>query len=776
MRRSFWARRLGLLSLLVGVFALSGSNGFMGSATAQTKPESPFAAADRLRAATGGNVSIRWAEATGVARFVRATNDATIPVATSATKPEERAYAFLGQYGAVFGVVSPQTQLTTTRVQTDAGGSTVRLAQRYGSLPVFNAELVVNLDPAGGVTAASGTFLPNVKVPTQATVSAGTAAANAVAAVAQKVNVGAGALSASQPALGVTQAGLAADRLGAQALAWKTTVTGPAVREFVFVDARSGNIVEVFSGIHNARQRETFNMLETSNYEAALKCMSDTGPTQVPADLDCTNAHIYAGDTYNFYFNGFRRDSFDGQGGALLSYVHYFSSICPNAFWNGSVMTYCSAFPHDDVAGHEISHGVTEFSANLVYAYQPGALNESFSDIFGESIDLLNSSENEPGEEWRVGEGIAPGGLRDMRNPQTFGDPDSCTSPSYHCAPADSGGVHTNSGVPNKAYYLMVAGGTHNGVTVSGIGIAKAAAVQYRALTRYLSVYSNFVDDYEALQASCRDLRNVRITDPDPETGGALLRDRISKADCTQVKKALDAVRMTTAVCTSTRPSAAGPLCASGETVARLFYDDHESGSPGWTESVDESLYTGQHWQVVSDFVASGTHAWRVNDELTDCSGDWTSDIYLVSPEVNLTGSSKPVLRFVHDFFTEGGYDGGTVEVLLNGAWVKLEQSDFTLNPYNGQMNPDSTAPNWTPTSRRVFTGYRTPGEFPKLTYWESRVNLSSYAARDTDKRVQFRFRFGTDFCNGSDIGWYLDDVEVYDCKAGGSGPASKSS
>jgi bacillolysin len=775
MKNSGLARRLVLFSMLAGVLALAGGSGSAGSATAPATPESPFAAAERLRQATAGNVSIRWAEATGVARFVRATNDATIPLSATAKTPVDRAYAFLQQYGAVFGVVAPRTQLATKNVTTDAAGSTVRLAQRHGSLPVFNAELVVNLDPAGGITAAGGTFVPNIKVASEPTVGAGNAAAKAVTAAANKVGVGASALSASPPALGVTQAGLAADRAGGQALAWKTTVTGPAVREFVFIDARSGETVEIFSGIHDAMQRETFNMLEQSNYDLAQKCLSDSGPAPFPADPDCTNAHIYAGDTYKLYWNGYRRDSFDGRGSPLLSYVHYASTICPNAFWNGSVMTYCSTFPHDDVAGHEITHGVTEYSANLVYAYQPGALNESFSDIFGETIDLLNSSENEPGEEWRVGEGIAPGGLRDMRNPQTFGDPDSCTSPSYHCAASDSGGVHTNSGVPNKAFVLMVEGGTHNGVNVTGIGLAKAAAIQYRALTSYLSVYSNFVDDYEALQASCRDLRNKRLTNPDPETGGGVLAAKISKADCVRVKNALDAVQMTAAVCTTTSPSPAGPLCADGETVSRLFYDDHETGSPGWTESVDESLYTGQHWQVVSDFTASGTHAWRVNDELTSCSsGDWTSDVYLVSPQVDLSGTSKPVLRFVHDFFTEGGFDGGTVEVLLNGAWVKLERGDFTLNPYNGSMDVTSTAPNWTPTSRSVFTGYRTPGNFPTLTYWESRVDLTSYAAQDTDKVVQFRFRFGTDFCNGTDTGWYLDDVEVYDCTAGSAATVAK--
>ena len=172
MENSGLARRLVLVSMLAGVLALGGGSGSAGSATASATPESPFAAAERLRQATGGNVSIRWAEATGVARFVRATNDATIPVSTTAKSPADRAYAFLGQYGAVFDVLDPRAQLATKSVASDAAGSTVRLAQRYGSLPVFNAELVVNLDPAGGITAASGTFLPNVKVASQPTVGA----------------------------------------------------------------------------------------------------------------------------------------------------------------------------------------------------------------------------------------------------------------------------------------------------------------------------------------------------------------------------------------------------------------------------------------------------------------------------------------------------------------------------------------------------------------------------------------------------------------------------
>jgi bacillolysin len=726
--------------------------------------ESPLAAADRLRAVTGGNVVVRYSMATGVARFVRATGDATIPLSSPPVSLEDRAYRFFEEYGAVFGVTAARQQLAVARTSSDETGSDVRLSQRHHALPVFNAQLVVHFDTAGAITAVNGAFLPGLKIPLQPVLSAATAATTAVIAVASARGVDVGMLAASSPVLGVTKAGLAQDAAGPQALAWKTTVTGPDVRQFVFVDAARGGVVEMFDGLPTDRRRENYNMLEQSDYDLAVRCRFEGDPPS--GEPDCDNAHIFSGDTYNLYWNGFRRDSVDNLGLPLKSYVHYFSSICPNAFWNGQFMTYCSTFPHDDVAGHEITHGVTEFSASLVYAYQPGALNESFSDIFGETIDLLNSSENEPNSRWQIGEGIAGlGPIRDMRDPTLFGDPDATDSPNYVCTSSDNGGVHGNSGVPNKAYYLMADGGVHNGIVVSGIGLTRSSAIQYRALTSYLGVYSNFADTNEALLASCRDLRNKKLRDPDPETGGGFSSARIGKAECAQVKNALDAVRMSSPVCAGAGPQPAPALCSAG-APARLFFEDHESGSPGWTESVDTARYAGQHWTKVSDFTSSGASAWRVNDELTGCSsGEWTSDVYLVSPPVSLLGATSPTLRFVHDFFTEGGYDGGTIEINLNGTWTKLESADFTLNPYNGQMSVDSTAPNWTPLSRQVFTGYRTPGTFPNLAYSESRVALGPYLARDADKVVQFRFRFGTDFCNGTDIGWYLDDVEVYECR-----------
>ena len=294
--------RIALLLLLGGALAaasLVGGAGGPVAATAGTAPppESPFAAADRLRTATGGNVSVRWATATGVARFVRATNDAALP--TSGTTLADRARNFLDAYGALFGVSAPGSQLSITSVRSDEAGGTVELAQRHASLPVFNAELVTHFDAAGALTAVNGTFVPGIKVPTEARVPATTATQAALGLVAQVLNVDVGALVASPPELGVHRTGLAADTPGTTALAWRTTVTGTTVREFVYVDALDGALLERFTGIHDARDRTTFNNLSQPDYSLAVKCRGEADPPS--GEPDCDNAHTFAGDTYNFF-------------------------------------------------------------------------------------------------------------------------------------------------------------------------------------------------------------------------------------------------------------------------------------------------------------------------------------------------------------------------------------------------------------------------------------------------------------------------------------------
>src|SRR3990172_13390344 len=140
----------------------------------------------------------------------------------------------------------------------------------------------------------------------------------------------------------------------------------------------------------------------------------------------------------------------------------------PQSTWIGFPMA-------DDVVGHELTHGVTQYESNLFYYYQSGAINESFSDLWGEFIDLTNLTGSDgPSDRWLMGEDVTNyGAIRDMENPPAFGDPDRMLSANYYKGAGDRGGVHINSGVNNKAVFLMTDGGTFNGYTVGALGIDK---------------------------------------------------------------------------------------------------------------------------------------------------------------------------------------------------------------------------------------------------------------------------------------------------------------
>ncbi|WP_328800749.1 M4 family metallopeptidase [Paenibacillus sp. LX16] len=223
-----------------------------------------------------------------------------------------------------------------------------------------------------------------------------------------------------------------------------------------------------------------------------------------PAGVD---AHAYAAKTYDYYKSKFGRNSIDGRGLQLRSTVHY-GSRYNNAFWNGSQMTYGDgdgstfiAFSGDpDVVGHELTHGVTEYTSNLEYYGESGALNEAFSDVIGNDIQRKN---------WLVGDdiytpNIAGDALRSMSNPTLYDQPDHYSD--LYTGSSDNGGVHTNSGIINKAYYLLAQGGTFHGVAVNGIGRDAAVQIYYSAFTNYLTSSSDFSNARAAVIQAAKDL------------------------------------------------------------------------------------------------------------------------------------------------------------------------------------------------------------------------------------------------------------------------------
>jgi len=235
---------------------------------------------------------------------------------------------------------------------------------------------------------------------------------------------------------------------------------------------------------HSGRNRETYNANHATSLPGTLARSEGEGPT---GDQDVDNAHNFAGDTHDYYYNTHDRRSYDDQGATIVSTVHYGRNY-NNAFWNGSQMVYGDGFPVKDVVAHELTHAVTEHSAELEYRWQSGALNESFSDIFGAMVDR---------DDWLMGEDLPPDALagreaiRDLSDPSRFGQPDHTDDWRETCS--DNEGVHTNSGITNKAYYNIA----------SAIGKDKAEHIFYRVLTVYLDTSSSLEDARAAaLQAT----------------------------------------------------------------------------------------------------------------------------------------------------------------------------------------------------------------------------------------------------------------------------------
>jgi PKD repeat protein len=187
----------------------------------------------------------------------------------------------------------------------------------------------------------------------------------------------------------------------------------------------------------------------------------------------------------------------------LISYVHYGVAFA-NAFWNGQFMTYGDGAPNTaipqpatvlDICGHEFAHGVTGNSARLIYRNESGALNESFSDIFGKAIEHFARPNN---FSWVVG-GDMGTGIRNMELPHTFGNPHTYQGRFWFTGSGNNGGVHTNSGVQNKWFQLLVEGGSgtndlFNSYSVQGIGWDSAGAIAYRNLSVYLTPNSDYSD------------------------------------------------------------------------------------------------------------------------------------------------------------------------------------------------------------------------------------------------------------------------------------------
>lgn len=239
---------------------------------------------------------------------------------------------------------------------------------------------------------------------------------------------------------------------------------------------------------------------------------SNDAKLESPYEAPAVDAHYFAGLVYDYYKSVYGRNGLDGKNGAIHSTVHYAQDY-NNAFWNGYQIVYGDGdgdtfLPLSgalDVVAHELTHAVTEHTANLTYEGESGAINEAISDIFAELIEAKVKGDTD----WLIGEdvytpGVQGDALRSLKDPAAYGYPDHYSK--RYTGDEDNGGVHINSSIINKAAYLISEGGTHYGVQVKGIGKDKLGKILYRALTVYLTPSSNFHQLRLAMIQAAKDL------------------------------------------------------------------------------------------------------------------------------------------------------------------------------------------------------------------------------------------------------------------------------
>lgn len=442
------------------------------------------------------------------------------------------------------------------------GTSHVRLHRSYRDLEVIGGDLVVHQGPNGAWQGVSETLEDNLDLPLTATVGRGAAQATALGSRAARRISGA--------RIGGTQ--LVVDATGGTPrLAWRVLTgglqpDGTPSRLATYVDARNGALlgteqeIENVDGSGQSLYEGTVPLqltLSGSTYQLKDPTRGGTYTTDMGNRSDglgcqllgfgCSAGTLFTSpdnsfgngatssresaavdaqygtdETWDYYKQVHGRNGIFGNGKGSYNRVHYGKKY-NNAFWDGTKMTYGDGDGTNygpltslDVAGHEMSHGVTENTAGLSYSGEPGGLNESTSDIFGTMVEFFANNANDPGD-YLIGEEFDLNkhlGFRRMDNPASDGQSANCWSSNV-----GSLDVHYSSGVGNHFFYLLAEGSgpktiggvqhnspTCNGSTVTGIGRDAAAKIWYRALTVYMTSNTDYQGARTATLDAARDL------------------------------------------------------------------------------------------------------------------------------------------------------------------------------------------------------------------------------------------------------------------------------
>jgi Zn-dependent metalloprotease len=405
---------------------------------------------------------------------------------------ERAALDWLSQGGHLQGI----DEIEVASVEIDElGMAHVRVDQRVDGVPVFGTQSIVHLgpDPEAPVTLTDGWAREHA---VDVTPSLSDLDAIEVATKGQTLH------------LDWIEADLQVIRHErTDHLAWRVrsahfdsdTPTMPVV----FVDAHDGREIWRYDNLQTARNRSTYSANNGSSLPGTLR---RTESQALVGDDPVDDAHDHAGLTYDYYFTQHGRDSYNGSGATIVSTAHYRTNF-GNAYWDGTQMVYGDGdayfYPLPgalDVVGHELTHAVTERTANLVYSGESGGLNEATSDILAAAIESWSRGWAEDADVWLVGEDVVKpalgAALRYMDNPPADG-----FSIDNYANYTPSTDVHYSSGIANKAFYLMVQD--------PALDIQQAAAIWYRALVFYMTPSTTFAGAKTATLAAATDLHGA---------------------------------------------------------------------------------------------------------------------------------------------------------------------------------------------------------------------------------------------------------------------------
>jgi Zn-dependent metalloprotease len=674
----------------------------------------------------------------------------------------------------MLGTTKESSLHVAAQIKSPAPGQTiVRLQESHSGVPVIGGQAVLAVDSSQRVVAAQAETLQGQVPSTDPNISSVKASQLAVAVTSK--SHGPGVRAVGTPTLQIFDPRILGGPGPRKALlTWKVDVEragNSPIKRTVYIDATAGWKVASITRTQATLNRRICDANSSASNvpcslstpvrtEGQFPLVGDSNPNSNASvrARDVNNAYDYSAVTYDF-FSGLGRDGIDGMGQRIDSTVRYCALdsstspprlICPyaNAYWDGSQMVYGKGYSAaDDVVAHELTHGVTQNTSALFYYFQSGAINEAISDVFGEFVDQSDGVGTDTAEvKWLIGEDLPGGALRSMSNPGSFGDPDKTSTSKYvkDKYGDDSGGVHTNSGVANKAAFLMTDGGTFNGQTITGIGVSKASRIWYQT-ELLLTSGADFQDLGNTLVQACNSL-----------TGTA----SITSSDCDQVEAATLATEMNLTPTNASIPQAV--VCSTG-VPTNLYSNNFEgAGNHTWTAS---NLISGGTWTYGSLDKSNGLYSKSGTDNLWGDDPDVRSDTVMTMPGTIRVPVGGAFVHFKHAFGFEtdtvdpstgtramGFYDGGVLEYSTNNGTTWQDAGPlFSDNGYTGTIENGYGADNPL-KGREAFVG-------ASFGYQSSRLNLAPLSGKD----VKLRFRIGSDAHIG-DAGWFIDDFRAYTC------------